>query len=70
MTAREAARRYSASWQRATVGFATTLLHHYRGHDGGKHARRPGTHQQTEMRPTEYSPFAVQSGVLTETQSS
>jgi len=33
MTAREAVRRYSASWERAAVGFATTLLHHYRGHD-------------------------------------
>jgi hypothetical protein len=33
MTAREAAGRYSASWERATGGFATTLLHHYRGHD-------------------------------------
>jgi hypothetical protein len=35
MTAREAARRYSASWERATVGFATTLLHHWLGHDPG-----------------------------------
>jgi hypothetical protein len=41
MTAREAARRYSASWQRATVGFATTLPHHYRGHDPPRnHAQR------------------------------
>jgi hypothetical protein len=35
MTAREAARRYGAIVERATVGFATTLLHHHRGHDFG-----------------------------------
>ena len=33
MTAREAARRYSAIDERAPVGFATALLHHWRGHD-------------------------------------
>jgi hypothetical protein len=35
MTAREAARRYSAIDERAPVGFATALLHHWRGHDHG-----------------------------------
>ena len=33
MTAREAARRYSASWERVAAGFAITLLHHWLGHD-------------------------------------
>ena len=33
MTAREAARRYSAIDKRAAVGFATALLHHWLGHD-------------------------------------
>jgi hypothetical protein len=33
MTAREAARRYSAIDERAAVGFNTTLLHHSGGHD-------------------------------------
>jgi hypothetical protein len=33
MTAREAARRYSAIVERAAAGFATALLHHWMGHD-------------------------------------
>jgi hypothetical protein len=33
MTAREAARRYSAIVERAAAGFATALLHHWLGHD-------------------------------------
>ena len=33
MTAREAAHRYSTMGKRAAVGFATTLLHHWLGHD-------------------------------------
>ena len=33
MTAREAAHRYGATGQRAAVGFATALLHHWLGHD-------------------------------------
>jgi hypothetical protein len=33
MTAREAARRYSAIDKRAAGGFATALLHHWLGHD-------------------------------------
>jgi hypothetical protein len=33
MTAREAAHRYGAIVERAAVGFATALLHHYRGLD-------------------------------------
>ena len=38
MTAREAARRYSAIDKRAAVGFATALLHHWLGHDSALHA--------------------------------
>jgi len=33
MTARKAARRYSAIDERAAAGFATALLHHWLGHD-------------------------------------
>jgi hypothetical protein len=33
MTARKAARRYGAIGERAADGFATTLLHHWLGHD-------------------------------------
>jgi hypothetical protein len=36
MTAREAARRYSATDERAAAGFATALLHHWLGHDHGR----------------------------------
>jgi hypothetical protein len=36
MTARKAAHRYSANDERATLGFATVLLHHPVGHDPSK----------------------------------
>ncbi len=54
MTAREAAHRYSAMGKRAAVGFATTLLHHWLGHDpkppeAQKQSSRGGGPQLTRL---------------------